>query len=202
MRNKNLPNAKRWEKEIAKGIGRENATIFLARVQARYDELLGQAQHYENKALRRHFEDNILPVIAAYSVMLMDGKNKDTAGQMLDSLLEAGIESERRMYRFLGRFPFFFDMIRLMLKPMMNAQYPDKWNVEWLEPDPDVVGLNCRSCFYLEALSEYGFPELTPHFCRLDDLLAAEAAPSVRFERTQTIARGGEICDFRYVRVR
>jgi hypothetical protein len=50
-------------------------------------------------------------------------------------------------------------------------------------------------------LTEYGFPELTPHFCRLDDVLAAEAAPSVRFERTQTLARGGTLCDFRYARV-
>lgn len=39
-------------------------------------------------------------------------------------------------------------------------------------------------------------------FCRLDDLLAAEAASTIRFERTQTLARGGTLCDFRYERVR
>ncbi len=200
-RKKHLPNTKRWEREIAKTRGCNEGAAFLARVLARYDELLGQAFRYENKALRHHFEDNILPAIAAYSVLLMDGMEKESAGRVIDSLLEAGIESERRMYRFWGRFPFFFDMLRIMLKPMMKAQYPDGWNPEWLELGPDLVGLNCRSCFYLDRLTEYGFPELTPHFCRLDDLLAAEAAPSIRFERTQTIARGGMICDFRYARV-
>lgn len=74
--------------------------------------------------------------------------------------------------------------------------------MEWLDLGRDLVGLNCRACFYLDMLTEYGFPELTPHFCRLDDALAAEAAPSVRFERTQTIARGGTLCDFRYARVK
>lgn len=132
----------------------------------------------------------------------MDGMDKESAGFVLDSLLEAGIESRRRMYRFLGRFPFFFDILRLLLKPMMEAQFPDHCDVEWSAIGPDAVGLNCHSCFYLDRLAEFGFPELTPHFCRLDDLLAAEAAPSVRFERTQTLARGGTMCAFRYVRVR
>lgn len=199
---KRLPNWKRWESKLAKINGLYEGDMFLARVQARYDELLAQALYYRNRAIRHHFEDNILPAVAAYSVLLMDGVDKETALQLLDQLLEAAIESERRMYRFWGRFPFFFDMIRLMLKPMMNAQYPEKWNVEWLELGRDMVGLNCHSCFYLDVLTDYGFPELTSHFCWLDDLLTAEAKPSVRFARTQTLARGGTMCDFRYVRVR
>jgi hypothetical protein len=202
MKTKRLPKLKRWERELAKTRGRDEAAIFLARAQARYDELLSRARRYEKKALRFHFEDNLLPAIAAYSVLLMDGMDRDAAGDALDSLLEAGLESERRMYRFWGRFPFFFDMLRAALRPMMDAQFPEGWNVEWIEPSRDLVGLNCRACFYLDRLTEYGFPELTPHFCRLDDLLAAEAAPAIRFERTQTIGRGGTMCDFRYARVR
>ena len=202
MKSKRLPNGRAWERVLARQQGRDAAAIFLARVQARYDELLSQAQRYEKKALRAHFEDILLPAVAAYSVMLMDGMDKESAGRVLDALLEAGIESNRRMYRFLGRFPFFFDILRRLLKPMMDAQFPDHWDVEWPDLGPDVVGLNCHSCFHLDRLAEFGFPELTPHFCRLDDLLAAEAAPSVRFERTQTLARGGTMCDFRYVRVK
>lgn len=201
MKQKHLPDGRRWEQAMLRKRGGDEAVVFLARVQARYDELLSQARYYENKALRHHFEDRILPAIAVCSVLLMDGMDKEAAVQKLDTLLEAGIGSERRMYRFWGRFPFFFDMLKLMLKPMMTMQFPEGWNVEWLEPDSNMVGLNCHSCFYLDALAEYGFRELTPHFCRLDDLLAAEASSSVRFERTQTLARGGTMCDFRYIRV-
>lgn len=202
MKPRQLPNRKRWEREIASERGVDAAGVLMARIQSRYDEMLCQVRRYENKALRHHFENNILPAAAAYSVLLMDGMGKEAAGQFIDSLLEANIEPDRRMYRFWGRFPFFFDIIRLLLKPMMAMQYPNRWNVEWPKLDPDEVGLNCHSCFYLDVLIEYGYPELTPHFCRLDDLLAAEAAPSVCFERTQTIARGGIMCDFRYMRVR
>ncbi len=201
MKSKVLPNAKQWGREMAKESGRDEAAGFIARVQARYDELLRQARYYENRALRHHFENNILPAVAVYSVLLMDGMDKESAAQTLDKLLEAGIEPERRRYRILARFPLFFDMFRLALKPMMKMQYPEKWDVEWIEPDRKAVGMNCRSCFYLDVLTEYGFGELTPRFCRLDDLLAAEAASALCFERTQTLARGGTMCDFRYIRV-
>ena len=199
---KTLPNLKKWQTESEKAMGRKAGAAFLSRVQSKYNELLGQAQQYENKALQQHFVNNILPAIAVYSVLLEDGKDKESALQIIDRLLEAAIESARTMYRFWGRFPFFFDMIRFMLKPMMKKNYPERWNIEWLDLGHDVTGMNCRTCFYLDTLTGYGFAELTSHFCRLDELLAAEATPSVRFERTQTLARGGTLCDFRYVRVR
>ncbi|MBE3120246.1 MAG: L-2-amino-thiazoline-4-carboxylic acid hydrolase [Candidatus Atribacteria bacterium] len=67
---------------------------------------------------------------------------------------------------------------------------------------PDVVALNEHSCFYLNVLAEYGLPELTPHFCLLDDFLFEGVSPCIRWERTQTIGRGGEMCDFRYYLVK
>src|SRR5512135_2725103 len=121
MRNtRPFPNLKKWQAASEKTLGLEAGMAFMARVQSKDDELLNQARHYGNKALRRHFENKILPAIAAYSVLLADGKDKESALQIIDRLLEASIESERGMYRFWGRFPLFFDMIRLMLKPMMK----------------------------------------------------------------------------------
>ncbi|MEW5939661.1 MAG: L-2-amino-thiazoline-4-carboxylic acid hydrolase, partial [Chloroflexota bacterium] len=200
MKTKPLPNLKRWERRLANERGRSEAIIFLTSVQARYDELLSRARRYENRALRGHFEGNILPIVAAYSVLLMDGAEEETAGGVVDLLLEASVESERRMYRFWGRFPIFFNVVRLALKPMMKMQFPADWDIEWLDLGRDLVGFNCRSCFYLDRLTEYGYPELTPHFCRVDEALMSEVARTIRFERTQTLGRGGTMCDFRYAR--
>ncbi len=203
MKRKIIPNAKRWKTVMARQRSPAEAASFLARVQARYEELISQAASYSNRALRIHFEDNILPAVAAYSILMMDGVEKDSALELLDRLLEASLESQRRMYRFWGRFQFFFDMVKLVLKPMMKMQYPEEeWKVEWIDFTPDMAGLNYHACFYMNRLSEYGLAELTPHFCRLDDFLAAQAAPSLRLERTQTIGRGGSMCDFRYIRVK
>lgn len=59
MKTKRLPNGRGWERTLARQQGRDAAVIFLARVQARYDELLSQAQRHKKKALRIHFEENL-----------------------------------------------------------------------------------------------------------------------------------------------
>jgi hypothetical protein len=58
---------------------------------------------------------------------------------------------------------------------------------------------NTYRCFILDTLTEYGAPELTTLYCKTDDWLA-EALPGVRWQRTTTLAAGGECCDFRWYR--
>ena len=55
-----------------------------------------------------------------------------------------------------------------------------------------------NGCVYFETLSAYGAPELGTIFCALDNFVFDEVSPYIRWERTQTIARGGELCDFRF----
>jgi predicted ArsR family transcriptional regulator len=45
-----------------------------------------------------------------------------------------------------------------------------------------------------------GAPELTPLYCQMDDLLFEALPPEIRWERTKTLGRGDEICDFRWTR--
>jgi hypothetical protein len=199
-----LPTYRTWLRELTRQQGALVAEIFLERVQAKYLELFAGSERYSQRVLQKiHFEKNILPAIAAYKILLMDGNNPDEAQATLDSLLEAGVAGQKRLYRFWGRFPFFFDMLKWILKPLTLLQYPEAgWRMEFPNLGSDVVALDSHACFYLQVLTEYGVPELTRHFCRLDDLLFEGVTPHVRFERTQTMGRGGSMCDFRYYRVK
>jgi hypothetical protein len=179
------------------------AAAFLARVQARYADLLSEAPPEPNRALRVHRNGNILPAVAVVQVLAMDGVEKEQALALLDRLLESGLEASKRLYAFWGRFPFFFDMLRIVIKPMMKAQYPfERWRTTYPDLGRDVVALDCHGCYYRDTLSSYGLADITSHFCRVDDYLYEGVSPYIRFERTQTIGRGGELCDFRYYRVR
>lgn len=57
-------------------------------------------------------------------------------------------------------------------------------------------GIGMHSCFYLNVLTAYGAPELTPVYCQMDDLLYGALSPSVRWRRTKTLGRGDDCCDF------
>ena len=64
-------------------------------------------------------------------------------------------------------------------------------------PPPLIFGVH--RCFYVDVLGRFGAPELTRLFCDMDDVVF-ENIPGVRWERKNTIGRGGEFCDFRYYR--
>jgi hypothetical protein len=199
---KRIPHRGLWEKEIAREYNQKEAEIWIERVQARYDELFTGGLRYKPSTLQKmHFENRILPAIAAFEVLLLDGKTKSEALLTIDRLMEATMERQKALYKFWGRFPFFFDMLRLTIKPVTVMQFPTRgWRTEFLNLGPDVIAINEHSCFYMNVLTEYGLPELTAPFCHLDDFLFNGVTRYVRWERTQTIAQGGEMCDFRYFR--
>lgn len=55
-------------------------------------------------------------------------------------------------------------------------------------------------CFYLDQLTQLGAQELTPDYCRVDDLLYEGVSPGITWHRTTVLAAGGERCDFRFER--
>ena len=76
-------------------------------------------------------------------------------------------------------------------------EYPaEGWLMEWKQMDRQAVRFDMRSCFYYETLTSLGAKELTASFCAVDDLSYGEMSPYITWNRTQTIARGGESCNF------
>jgi len=59
------------------------------------------------------------------------------------------------------------------------------------------IAYDIRECFYLNLLTAYGAPELTAHFCRGDDMQFGNI-PGVAWERTKTLGRGDDRCNFRF----
>ncbi len=199
-----FPNHRTWLRELTRQRGTDEASRIIKRVGEKYTELLANSHTYHPRVLQKyHFEGNILPAIAAYQVFLEEGKPPPRALKSLDDLLEASMAGQKRLYRLLGKLPFFFDLLKLTLKPLTLIQYPRQgWRLEFPDQGRDVVALNGYGCFYLDVLTEYGLPELTQHFCHLDDFLFEDITERVLWERKQTIGRGGKMCDFRYYRVK
>jgi hypothetical protein len=47
-----------------------------------------------------------------------------------------------------------------------------------------------------------GTPEVGRAYCQGDVYIAEQLAPAIEFDRTKTLATGGDCCDFRYRRMR
>ncbi|MDP6954326.1 MAG: L-2-amino-thiazoline-4-carboxylic acid hydrolase [Planctomycetota bacterium] len=63
--------------------------------------------------------------------------------------------------------------------------------------EPQRVSFTVRRCSLVEACAAAGQTELAAAFCEGDSLFFPSLSPPIEIERSQTIATGGSICDFR-----
>ncbi|HLO30479.1 MAG TPA: L-2-amino-thiazoline-4-carboxylic acid hydrolase [Anaerolineales bacterium] len=81
-----------------------------------------------------------------------------------------------------------------------ERHYPEDWVFESVEGDGQSFqfGVDYTECGIIKYLTRQGAPELAPYLCWLDYPMCA--AMRVKLVRTETIARGGERCNFRFGR--
>jgi hypothetical protein len=83
-----------------------------------------------------------------------------------------------------------------------RADEPDGQKFEFLPPSGNLFyGVNVIRCGMVKFLTKMGAPELTPYICRGDFHIQKYLPKGIEFKRTQVIAEGGDICDFRYYAV-
>jgi hypothetical protein len=81
-----------------------------------------------------------------------------------------------------------------------QRRYLDDWVFQVVEGDGQDVesGVDYSECGIVKYLAREGAPELAPYLCWIDYPMFA--AMHVRLDRTETIAQGGQRCDFRFSR--
>ncbi len=109
----------------------------------------------------------------------------------------------RWLMRLQGRRLFsrtFQDQRRHAAAISQQRRYPEDWVFEVVEGNgrgfPFVV--DYTECGIVKYLAREGAPELAPYLCWID--YPQFAATQVRLDRTETLAQGGQRCDFRMSR--
>ena len=193
-------NEKTMHKALKKFLPVEEADAVFEDVGLRIDQIDDEREKYTHKALEKHFGENILPILALYLILKESDDFSSDALELARKTAEEMYKIGRKWMAFLGRFPFFYWLIQKMTPNMMKKMFPHEgWDIEWLEVSKKQVAFNMHACFYLDSLTKYGVPELTPVFCGLDDLIYENVSPSLRWQRTGTLGRGDTHCDFRFV---
>lgn len=198
-----MPNLKTWQRALIEKHGEVQGAILAARAQARYEELYHERPRFTHPALRWHLEQNILPGLALYQALREEHSKRDAVLAETGSLLALGSTSRAlnnlvNMHTYL---PLPFAFFRLIHRVSLLAYPHQGWNIERLEQSKSSFAFNIHRCFYLDVLTAYGVPELTAMFCQIDDLAYAALSPSIKWERTKTLGRGDDCCDFRWSRV-
>jgi len=193
-------NEKVMQKALMKFFALEKVDDLFDKVILRTREIDNERGKYKHKALEEHFRENILPILALYLVLKESDDFSNDALELTRKTAEEIYKTGRKRMAFLGRFPFFYWLIQKMTPNMMKKMFPPEgWDIEWLEVSKKQVAFNMHACFYLDSLTKYGVPELTPVFCGLDDLIYENISPYLRWQRKGTLGRGDAHCDFRFI---
>jgi hypothetical protein len=188
--------------------GEVQGAILAARVQARYETLYNERPRFTHPALCWHLEQYILPGLALYQVLNKENNDREAVLSEVGSLLALG--SVFRAFNTLVKLHMF--PLKLHMPPLPFAlfqrgvrvsllAYPHEgWSIDQIEQSDKSIAFTFHRCFYLDVFTAYGAPELTALLCRLDDLAYAALSPSIKWERTKTLGRGNDCCDFRWSR--
>jgi hypothetical protein len=195
---KDIPMSKRFFPGLLPIVGDERYKQFTAR----YQELFEDRELPKHPALRWHLIEGILPGLAFYQVLRANGESQESAVAIVDQAFEQLFSNNVASMKKLGKLRFIYPLLRIYIRTAMRPYPPEGWKIDWLQNDGNAIRFDMKSCFYFDALSRYGAPELTASFCQVDDLIYGTMSTYIRWQRLVTIGRGGNHCDFCFMPVK
>lgn len=199
---KSVPGEKFAREFLLRKVGPERTQLLLVQFRKNYRILYQQREIPRNRILRIHLNQAILPVLAFYQILIpINDGDKETTIQEIEGVTRQW--TLRTTCYFISPLRFFrkpFALFRPGFEIVMKLFPVAGFDIDYLEKSDDRIAFDIKRCFYLNTLIRYGVPELTTVFCAADEAMAELFPPSVCFQRTQTLGRGGSCCDFRYYR--
>jgi hypothetical protein len=189
---------RQWQRIMAENRGEKQNADLTMRMRTRYKALLHSHAHITSRPLRAQLTGLVLPGLALYQTLLEEAEgDRERALAETETLFHATLfRRERKLIPLLNILPDPFPLLRPALRQMTRNTYLPG-STEVVEDTADCFAVNTYRCFVLDTFTGAGAPELTALYCKTDDWLA-ELLPKVRWLRTETLARGADVCDFRW----
>ena len=146
----------------------------------------------------KHCHNNIYPAAAAYKALLREGMEKDEALKLANDTFLKLMEAPANAIRNAMKVPGLYKLMPWLWKTMMPKLFSPQsgFDFKFYPVGKDRVKFDMTSCPYYNMCKKIGCVELAPTFCTTDDVCYGNMHPKLIWNRTKTIARGGDLCDF------
>lgn len=156
-------------------------------------------KQFPEASRNHHLRERILPVAALQRLLQQKGASKEEAVRRASEIYhQEQILPGARTFRKILRIPFLWKLFLPLLRKVLSRSYKssDGFVMNFHKMNNEEARFDVLRCPYFEYCRQLGCPELTDAFCRADDLAYGQAHPKIVFERSGTIGRGQEKCDF------
>jgi hypothetical protein len=195
-----------FRKPLAAAYGKEEGEAIVKDAIQRFEALLPDIPYIgggENPSTRNLYLTAAM--LAVYRSLQARGASVEEAARLiyLGSASFFGSFPARVLMRLQGRRLLsrkFRDKRRHVAAISQERRYPEDWVFEVVEGNGQgfAFGVDYTECGLVKYLAREGAPELAPYLCWID--YPQFAAMHLRLDRTETLAQGGQRCDFRMSR--
>lgn len=171
---------------------KELNAAFDARLQALWKENAGASREK-----KEHLKRQILPGIAAYET-LQTVMPKEEALQTVHGYVEQLAKKTHKYLVAVLRVPGLYRLVPGVFVQSTRSVFGPAagFAAKELQTGNGIWRVDVTRCPYHDTCAEYGCPELCRCFCDSDDISYGGLHPKLVWQRTMTLGRGGDRCDF------
>jgi hypothetical protein len=192
-----------YRKHLVGAYGKQEGEAIARETMQRFEALLPDLPHIGGD---ENSHTKFLPLAAAmlamYRSLQVRGASVEEAARLIYLGAASWFDSfpTRWLMRWQGRRMLGRkrqDQMRHAAAVSQERRYPEDWVFEFVQGDgKDIVcGVDYTECGVVKYLAREGAPELAPYLCWVD--YPQFTAMHLRLVRSETIAQGGQRCDFR-----
>ncbi len=136
----------------------------------------------------------VLPKIILYKAFIrhIDSELAKSYGK---EILEFESDGFRKFTNFMTNSNFRIQIFKKLFKKILKS---DVWDSTIKEYNKKCFNFNMDRCLYSDLCNKYDASEFCTVYCQ-GDYFVFGGMNKLKFERSQTIGEGGEVCDFHFI---
>ena len=145
--------------------------------------------------------NNLLSSYSLGAFFISCCRNLDLSPEEIFKIIETNIKKSKMFKSLMGDAKSYVSEKRRAArrewsKETKERKYKNDWVVDIKEDDPNWYEIDYHECGVCKLFKQEGCFELAKYLCKLDFVIAEVIG--LDLHRSQTLAEGGSMCDFRY----
>jgi len=153
----------------------------------------------EPKAYHMHTRERIYPSIAMFDSLLKSGVSRKDAEEFVCYYYAWRSQKMAKLVKRISKFPGLYKKMPSIFTSMTKKMFGEDsgFVAKYYDVPKSEMRIDMLSCPYNNICIRYGCPEIVKGFCNSDDICYADMHPKLLWQRTKTLGRGGDCCDFK-----
>lgn len=145
-----------------------------------------------------HLHNNIFPVVSACRAIESSGKSREEAVRIARSHFLDLMQEPAKMIQKMMKIPGLYHCMPWLWKTLMPKLFSEDsgFKFKFYEVGKERIKFDMLQCPYYQMCKRLDCLDLAEIFCTTDDVCYGDMHPKLIWNRTKTIARGADLCDF------